>query len=431
VKKINSILAGLLLTASLLLTQQATAQAPQKMSYQSVLRNSSNVLLANTAVGIRISVLQGSATGSAVYVETQTATTNGNGLVSIQIGTGAATTGTFAGIDWAAGPYFIKTETDPAGGSNYSITGTQEILSVPYAMYAAKSGDATIMGVVGGSSSANGGTITAGVLSLTPADATNGGIVTTGTQTFAGNKLLTGTLGVGTTTPSASAKVEIASTTQGFLPPRMTFAQRNSITSPATGLVIFCTDCGQTSVGGEVQVYSGGMWRNMMGSAAGTDITIGSSYGGGKIAYILQPGDPGYDANTQHGLIAATSDQSTGIRWYNGSYIVTGATGTAIGTGLSNTNIIIASQGATATSYAAGLARAYTGGGYTDWYLPSQDELNKLYLNKAAIGGFASAYYWSSTENNNLIAWEQGFDNGFQASNGKNLTVRGRAVRAF
>ncbi|EAZ95076.1 Legionella vir region protein [Flavobacteria bacterium BAL38] len=401
------------------------------MSYQSVLRNSSNVLLANTAVGIRISVLQGSATGSAVYVETQTATTNGNGLVSIQIGTGAATTGTFAGIDWAAGPYFIKTETDPAGGSNYSITGTQEILSVPYAMYAAKSGDATIMGVVGGSSSANGGTITAGVLSLTPADATNGGIVTTGTQTFAGNKLLTGTLGVGTTTPSASAKVEIASTTQGFLPPRMTFAQRNSITSPATGLVIFCTDCGQTSVGGEVQVYSGGMWRNMMGSAAGTDITIGSSYGGGKIAYILQPGDPGYDANTQHGLIAATSDQSTGIRWYNGSYIVTGATGTAIGTGLSNTNIIIASQGATATSYAAGLARAYTGGGYTDWYLPSQDELNKLYLNKAAIGGFASAYYWSSTENNNLIAWEQGFDNGFQASNGKNLTVRGRAVRAF
>jgi hypothetical protein len=432
VKKINSILAGLLLTASLLLTQQATAQAPQKMSYQSVLRNSSNVLLANTAVGIRISVLQGSATGSAVYVETQTATTNGNGLVSIQIGTGAATTGTFAGIDWAAGPYFIKTETDPAGGSNYSITGTQEILSVPYAMYAAKSGDATIMGVVGGSSSANGGTITAGVLSLTPADATNGGIVTTGTQTFAGNKLLTGTLGVGTTTPSASAKVEIASTTQGFLPPRMTFAQRNSITSPATGLVIFCTDCGQTSVGGEVQVYSGGMWRNMMGSAAGTDITIGSSYGGGKIAYILQPGDPGYDANTQHGLIAATSDQSTGIRWYNGSYIVTGATGTAIGTGLSNTNIIIASQGATATSYAAGLARAYTGGGYTDWYLPSQDELNKLYLNKAAIGGFTNTYYWSSTEYDDYIAWVQTFSDGTQATSSKiEFTFYVRAVRAF
>jgi hypothetical protein len=140
VKKINSILAGLLLTASLLLTQQATAQSPQRMSYQSVIRNSSNVLLANTAVGIRISVLQGSATGTAVYVETQTATTNGNGLLSLQIGTGTATIGTFAGINWAAGPYFIKTETDPAGGTNYTITGTQEMLSVPYALYAETSG---------------------------------------------------------------------------------------------------------------------------------------------------------------------------------------------------------------------------------------------------------------------------------------------------
>jgi hypothetical protein len=92
--------------------------------------------LAGTQVGIRISVLQGSETGPAVYVETQTANTNGNGLLSIKIGTGTATTGTFAGINWASGPYFIKTETDPAGGSNYSITGTQEILSVPYAMYA-------------------------------------------------------------------------------------------------------------------------------------------------------------------------------------------------------------------------------------------------------------------------------------------------------
>jgi uncharacterized protein (TIGR02145 family) len=140
-KTINSFLTGLLLTASVFLTQQANAQAPQRMSYQSVLRNSSNVLLAETLVGIRISVLQGGAAGTAVYVETQTATTNANGLLSLQIGAGTASTGSFAAINWAAGTYFIKTETDPAGGTNYSITGTQEILSVPYAMYAAKSGD--------------------------------------------------------------------------------------------------------------------------------------------------------------------------------------------------------------------------------------------------------------------------------------------------
>ena len=187
-KKINSLFAGLFLTASIFLTQQAIAQAPQSMSYQSVLRNSSNALVANTAVGIKISVLQGNDPGIAVYVETQTATTNANGLVSLQIGAGTADIGTFSQIDWANGPYFIKTEIDPTGGSNYSITGTQQLASVPYALYAAKSGDATTMGAISDSPSANGGTITNGALSLAPADATNGGVVTTGDQTFAGAK---------------------------------------------------------------------------------------------------------------------------------------------------------------------------------------------------------------------------------------------------
>jgi uncharacterized protein (TIGR02145 family) len=145
--------------AFLLVANFVMAQAPQAMSYQSVIRNSSNVLLANTTVGMKISILQDSANGTPVYTETQTATTNANGLVSLQIGAGTAdlmsitipdsvtsigndafTTGTFAGINWANGPYFIKTETDPAGGTNYTITGTQEMLSVPYALYAAKSG---------------------------------------------------------------------------------------------------------------------------------------------------------------------------------------------------------------------------------------------------------------------------------------------------
>jgi hypothetical protein len=89
---------------------------------------------------MQISVLQGSASGTAAYVETQTATTNANGLVSLQIGAGTADIGSFSEIDWANGPYFIKTEIDPTGGSNYSITGTQQMASVPYALYAAKSG---------------------------------------------------------------------------------------------------------------------------------------------------------------------------------------------------------------------------------------------------------------------------------------------------
>jgi len=130
-KKIIIILAAVLLTASVF------AQAPQKMSYQAVIRNASNALVTSTPVGMRLSVLQGSSTGTAVYVETQTPSTNANGLVSLEIGTGTIVTGTFAGINWATGPYFIKTETDPTGGTAYTIAGTNELMSVPYALFSA------------------------------------------------------------------------------------------------------------------------------------------------------------------------------------------------------------------------------------------------------------------------------------------------------
>jgi hypothetical protein len=135
-KKLYTVLASLLFTASVFLPQQASAQAPEKMSYQAVIRDANNKLVISQAVGMKISILQTTSTGTAVYVETQTPTTNANGLVSIEIGGGTAVTGTFAAIYWANGPYFIKTETDPAGGTSYTITGTSQILSVPYAQHA-------------------------------------------------------------------------------------------------------------------------------------------------------------------------------------------------------------------------------------------------------------------------------------------------------
>jgi len=158
---------------------------------------------------------------------------------------------------------------------------------------------------------------------------------------------------------------------------------------------------------------------------------IGDSYQGGIVFYILQSGNPGYITGETHGLIAATSDQSTGIHWYNGSYIATGATATALGTGLSNTNTIISSQGEVATSYAAGLARAYDGGGYHDWFLPSRDELNNLYLNRVAVGGFASMPYWSSSETGAGGAWSQGLGTGYQSASNTSNADRVRAIRAF
>jgi hypothetical protein len=237
---------------------------------------------------------------------------------------------------------------------------------------------------------------------------------------------------------SASAVLEASSTTQGFLPPRMSYYQRTQIASPIAGLTIWCSNCGDY---GEMQVFNGNSWTNMIGRAASIYLRVGDVYQGGKVAYILVSGDPGYDATTQHGLIAATSDQSRSITWdrltgefplYQGTN--RGAIGTAIGTGFSNTNTIIASQG---TNYAAGLARAYTGGGYTDWYLPSKEELNKLYLNRVAIGGFISnsnGLYWSSSEIQSYpyhSAWLQDFSNGGPLSIFKDFDVNVRAIRSF
>jgi hypothetical protein len=112
------------------------AQTPQKMSYQSILRNALDGPIVNTMVGMKVSILKGSISGNAVYVETHSATTNINGLISIEIGAGNVVTGTFSAINWGDDSYFIKTETDPLGGNNYTITGTSQLLSVPYALYA-------------------------------------------------------------------------------------------------------------------------------------------------------------------------------------------------------------------------------------------------------------------------------------------------------
>jgi len=136
-RKLFTVLVAVLLAAGVF------AQSPEKMSYQAVVRDGSNSLVTSTAVGMKISILKGSTSGTALYVETQTPTTNANGLVSIIIGAGTVQSGDFTKIDWANGQYFIKTETDPTGGTSYTITGTSQLLSVPYALHA-KTADSII-----------------------------------------------------------------------------------------------------------------------------------------------------------------------------------------------------------------------------------------------------------------------------------------------
>ena len=167
---------------------------------------------------------------------------------------------------------------------------------------------------------------------------------------------------------------------------------------------------------------------------ATAEVRIGENFWGGKVFYILQPGDTGYHPGQTHGLIAAIADQSDGISWWNGSSTTTGATRTAIGTGAANTVDIIVSQGS--GSYAAKLCDDYSvtvdGVLYHDWYLPSKDELMELYNQRAFFPGFADVSYWSSSESSANFAWYQYFGDGNQYYFDKYYGYfRVRAVRAF
>ena len=124
----------------------ATAQAPDSLSFQAVIRAEDGTLLADQSVSARVGIYQGAEDGTLIFEETHTATTNSNGLLTLLIGGGSNVTGDLSTIDWGAGPYFIKREIDPNGGTDYVISGTSQFLSVPYALYAASGGSADNMG---------------------------------------------------------------------------------------------------------------------------------------------------------------------------------------------------------------------------------------------------------------------------------------------
>lgn len=369
-RKLFTLLVAVLLTASVF------AQAPEKMSYQAVIRDASDNLVTSQTVGMQISILQGTASGTAVYVETQSPTTNANGLISIKIGDGTVQSGDFTNIEWANGPYFIKTETDPAGGTDYTITGTSQLLSVPYALHAKTAESVS-------------GTITETDPVFTAWDKDYADLINT---------------------PAAADGSE---------------------TKVTAGTNVTVTGSGTTASPYVVNATAG---------SGSTTYSVGDFAQGGIVFWVDETG--------QHGLVAAKKDQSTGVRWYAGTYGNTQAKGDGPFSGEANTSIIIAAQvaiGDDGSTYAARICNELqvTEGGktYGDWYLPSKEELNLMYQNKATIdatagvnggSGFASAYYWSSTEYDKYYAWRQNLDSGYQNTNVvKNGTLRVRAVRAF
>jgi hypothetical protein len=234
-------------------------------------------------------------------------------------------------------------------------------------------------------------------------------------------------VGINNENPDASAALDITSTTGGLLVPRMTAAQRDAISSPATGLMIYQTD---GTVG--FYYYNGSSWSEVAATSA--TYSIGDVVNGGVVFWI--------DSTGQHGLVVAFSDVAISVEWgcygtdlpnvpnvsYNGGTPL--GLGAEIGDGFNNTNDILTDCPTAPPALAARSIGA-------QWFLPSAKELNQIYINKTTLEGVSgftsfSNYYWSSTENDGNGAWAQNFTNGEQGPNYKYFTyVYVRAVRAF
>ena len=299
------------------------SQAPEGFKYQAVLRDAGNLILNNQAVGMRLTIQQGSIGGATVYQETFAPTTNGYGLVNIEIGSGN-TTDDFSTIDWSAGPYFIETALDVTGGATYVVMGTSQLMSVPYALYAKTSGNG--QGPVG-PAGATGAVGAVGATGITGADG-QGGVTTAGT-----NVTITGTGTVG--------------------------------------------DPYVVNATGGSPTYTIGLWPEL----------------GGYVFWVSVDG--------KHGLVAETQDQGASF-WYEAQNLISNPSNHSV-----------------------------NGQKFRDWRMPTKHELNEMYLQQGAIGGFANSNHWSSTEDDNDYAWVQYFGNGAQYEYFKNSNFYVRAVRAF
>jgi hypothetical protein len=241
-------------------------------------------------------------------------------------------------------------------------------------------------------------------------------------------------VGIGTTTPDASAALDITSTTGGLLVPRMTETQRDAISPAATGLMIYQTD-GTAGF----YYYNGSSWATL-GAATSPTYNIGDVVNGGVVFYIFESDEPGFVSGETHGLVCAFSDVATSAEWGcygqdlpnvpNVSSSPPIGVGAEIGDGFSNTNAILDDC---PTAPAALAARSYG----VEWFLPSINELNQMYINKItleAVSGFSAFFssgYRSSTENADNYAWFRNLGDGYLGVSGKENSGNVRAVRAF
>ena len=415
-KKLATIIFSTLFTA----VSYTQSNIPQLVSFSAIVRDTNNQPLVNTPVSIRLTFKEGGQTGPLVYCALHQTTTNQNGFMSLQLNRDVLGTGCngapitdFQNIPWENGGFWMEVEYQTIPSSPFISLGQLELAS---SFYAFAAGTAERIAGFDLSGANNGDVLTYNIttqqwepmpLSAGPAGP-QGPIGETGQQGIAGingNDGAAGTQGV--PGPVGPQGIQGATGIQG--------PQGPIGIQGATGLT------GATGATGPA------------GSSGGYPIhNIGESYGGGIVFYVYDGG--------QHGLIAATADQSTGgIQWYNGTLRSTGATGDGLVAGAMNTAMIVATQMADnqTGNFAAKVCADYSvtdsnGVNYGDWYLPSKHELSLLYLQKNVVGGFAISFYWTSTENDSDTSWAQAFESGYPVSfSGKGAYARIRAVRAF
>ena len=359
------------------------AQVPQKMSYQAVVRNTSNALIVNQSVGINIQILLNGSIP--VYSEIHAATTNANGLVTLAIGTGSIISGSFSSIDWSNGTYFIQCSIDPTGGTNYTISSMSQLLSVPFALHALTA-DNTFSGNYNDLSNKPtfASVATTGKYSDLSDKPTYATVATSGNYNDLTNKP---TINGSETKLSAGSNVSISG---------------NGTT--ATPYVINATTSGFTHY-------------------------IGELYGGGIVISLWK------ENGVEHGLIASLTNLNSSV-YSNvigivGNYEAEGPTN-----GLVNTNAIVLQSGHTTS--AAKVCVNYSVDGYDDWYLPAILELRQMYnvafIVNTVLGdadGFLFRDYWSSSE----VGTDKAFVLNFQMGNtgiiSKSQSYSVRPVRKF
>lgn len=428
----------------------AKAQAPQKMSFQSVVRNSSGTLVTNHSVGLRLSILQGSINGTAVYVETQTATANANGLVTLQIGGGTVVTGTFSAIDWSAGPYYIKSEIDPTGGIIYGIAGTTQLLSVAYALYAEKSGTPGPIGATGAKGDSGisvrntfvngdslyvtlstGQTLNAGNVRGLKGDGFQNGtfngqmlywngsiweLINTGTQ----SQILTFCNGIPTWTtngqcPGTISSLNCANTVQSDSIYKGITITNVKIKIPYAGgnggpynsqSIISNNVTGLTAslVAGNFSNGADTLTLTISGTANSSGIAFFNLNLGGQSCNINLNIQQLVTGSTYQGGLIAYLDTSSG---YHG-FVVSNNIGTALwglegpygamslDDGYSNTNFIVSTTNS--PNISGVICRNLSLNGYNDWYLPAKNQMSLIYQNifsKGLVSILGS--YWSSS----------------------------------